>query len=86
MIRDPAARERISELIDEIFNSDALAEDAVAVLRVPRGETLSPEPSAAQITDDRNYGHSRVIFYAHKRKPREGAEEPAEEEPTEEDV
>jgi 16S rRNA (guanine966-N2)-methyltransferase len=68
MIRVEEDRARISHLVDELFASAALADDAVIVVRVPKGESLVHEPQNAQIDDDRQYGHSRLLFYARKRR------------------
>ena len=66
MIRSQGPKERIVGLVRELFESGALAEGAVVIVRVPRGEELEPAPANADLDDDRTYGHSRVLFYVRK--------------------
>ncbi len=65
MIRSADPKGRIERLVETLFGSPALAAAAVVVVRVPRDEALDA-PANAETTDDRVYGHSRVLFFARK--------------------
>jgi 16S rRNA (guanine966-N2)-methyltransferase len=64
MIRMEEERRRIAELVDALYASPALAQDATVIVRVPKGEALEPGPVSAVVDDDRQYGHSRILFFA----------------------
>jgi 16S rRNA (guanine(966)-N(2))-methyltransferase RsmD len=68
MVRVEQERARISHLVDELFRSASLADDAVVIVRVPKGESLDPQPQTAELDDDRQYGHSRLLFLVRKQQ------------------
>jgi len=73
LIRAAESRERVTALVDGLFESPALAGDAVVILRVPKDASLEPLPARAVLADDRVYGQSRVLFFERAREGGEGA-------------
>lgn len=63
MMRNAAGRTRLLALVGELFASGELAADALVILRAPEKVVLEV-PDGFHVSGERQYGHSRLFFFA----------------------
>lgn len=63
MLRQGDLRRRVMGIVEALFECGELAEDADVILRAPREASIMEPPAAAELTDQRQYGHSRLLFF-----------------------
>jgi len=63
MIRRKETRARVLRLVERLFLSDALASEALVLLRFPAKFELDEVPEGALLAEERVYGQSRLLFF-----------------------